>query len=181
MHGLSAFLSPKEYTILDLGADEYTVGRLHPMIDQDLRLRKLRQETEGIVLLDVVLGEGAHADPAGELAPVISEIGAQVVAIVIGTDEDPQGLAVQIETLEKAGARVFRTVTEAVEWIFLHRQSVEEDLVPVESIQGPVINIGLESFHASLLAQGASSVQVDWRPPAGGNEKLAGILARMKG
>lgn len=181
LHGLSAFLSPREYAIVDLGADEFTVGRLHPMIDQDLRLRKLRQEAGGIILLDVVLGEGAHADPAGELAPVIAEIDAEVVAIVIGTDEDPQGLAVQIETLEKAGARVFRTVTEAVEWIFLHRQSVEEDFVPVESIQGPVINIGLESFHASLLAQGASSVQVDWRPPAGGNEKLAGILARMKG
>jgi FdrA protein len=187
MHGLSVFLSPKEFNIIDLGADEYTVGRLHPMIDQDLRLRKLRQEAGGIVLLDVVLGEGAHADPAGELAPVITEIraeiNAEVIAIVIGTDEDPQGLAVQIETLEKAGARVFRTVNEAVEWIFLHRKSAEEDLLPVplESVQGPVINIGLESFHASLLAQGASSVQVDWRPPAGGNEKLAGILARMKG
>jgi FdrA protein len=55
--------------------------------------------------------------------------------------------------------------------------------VPLESVQGPVaaVNVGLESFHASLLAQGASAVQVDWRPPAGGNEKLAGILARMKG
>jgi FdrA protein len=182
MHGLSAFLSPKEYTIVDLGADEYTVGRLHPMIDLDLRIRKLRQEAGDIILLDVVLGEGAHADPAGELAPVISEIDAEVLAIVIGTDEDPQGLEVQIETLEKAGARVFRTVTEAVEWIFLHRKSAEEELfpVPLESVQGPVINIGLEAFHASLLAQGASSVQVDWRPPAGGNEKLAGILARMK-
>ncbi|HVG11186.1 MAG TPA: acyl-CoA synthetase FdrA [Thermoanaerobaculia bacterium] len=175
MHGLSAFLSPKEYTIIDLGADEFTVGRLHPMIDQDLRIRKLRQEAGGIILLDVVLGEGAHADPAGELAPVISEIKAEVLVIVIGTDEDPQGLAVQIETLEKAGARVFRTVNEAVEWIFLHRKSAEEDLLPVslESIQGPIVNVGLDSFHANL--------QVDWRPPAGGNEKLAGILARMKG
>ncbi|MEA2564522.1 MAG: FdrA protein [Acidobacteriota bacterium] len=175
MHGLSAFLSPKEYTIVDLGADEFTVGRLHPMIDQDLRIRKLRQETGGIVLLDVVLGEGSHADPAGELAPVIEHIKAEVLVIVIGTDEDPQGLAVQIETLAKAGARVFRTVNEAVEWIFLHRKSAEEDLLPVplEAAQGPVINIGLDLFHADL--------QVDWRPPAGGNEKLAGILARMKG
>lgn len=182
LHGLSAFLSPEEYEILDLGADEYTVGRLHPMIDQDLRLRKLRQAPGGIILLDVVLGEGAHADPAGELAPAIAGISAQVLAIVIGTDDDPQGLAVQIETLEKAGARVFRTVTEAVEWIFLHRKSAEEDLLPV-SIEEPVaaVNVGLESFHASLLAQGVSAVQVDWRPPAGGNEKLAGILARMKG
>lgn len=182
LHGLSAFLSSNEFSILDLGADEFTVGRLHPMIDQDLRLRKLRQADAGVILLDVVLGEGAHADPAGELAPVIAELEAEVLAIVIGTDEDPQGLAVQIETLEKAGARVFRTVTEAVEWIFLHRKSEEEDLLPV-SVQEPVaaVNVGLESFHASLLGQGASSVQVDWRPPAGGNEKLAGILARMKG
>lgn len=177
--GLSAFLS--DLSIVDLGADELTVGRLHPMIDQDLRLRKLRQEDAGVILLDVVLGDGAHADPAGELAPVISEIDAQVVAIVIGTEEDPQGLAVQIETLEKAGARVFRTVTEAVEWIALHHQSAQEDLLPVGSVEGPVINVGLESFHASLLAQGATSIHVDWRPPAGGNEKLAGILARMKG
>lgn len=180
MHGLSAFLSPTEYAILDLGADEFTVGRLHPMIDQDLRIRKLRNEAGGIILLDVVLGEGAHADPAGELAPVIAGLDAEVLAIVIGTDDDPQDLKVQIETLERAGARVFRTVDEAVEWIFLHRKGAEEDLLPV-SIEGPVINVGLESFHASLVAQGASSVQVDWRPPAGGNEKLAGILARMKG
>ncbi|MFL6293602.1 MAG: acyl-CoA synthetase FdrA, partial [Thermoanaerobaculia bacterium] len=171
MNGLAAFLSPEEYTVLDLGADEFTVGRLHPMIDQDLRLRKLRQEAAdpevGLILLDVVLGEGAHADPAGELAPVIEAIRPEVIAIVIGTEEDPQDLAVQIETLERAGARVFRTVTEAVEWIFRHRRSAEEDLLPV-SIQEPVaaVNIGLESFHASLLAQGASSVQVDWRPPA---------------
>ena len=179
--GLSAFLSPREFSIVDLGADEFTVGRLHPMIDQDLRLRKLRQADAGMVLLDVVLGDGAHADPAGELAPVIEQIDAQVVAIVIGTEEDPQGLAVQIETLEKAGARVFRTVTDAVEWIAVHHQSVQEDLLPVSLEPGPVINIGLESFHASFLAQGAASVQVEWRPPAGGNEKLAGILARMKG
>ncbi|HWM93127.1 MAG TPA: acyl-CoA synthetase FdrA [Thermoanaerobaculia bacterium] len=190
--GLSAFLTPEERTVVDLGADEFTVGRLHPMIDQDLRLRKLRQEAAdpevGLILLDVVLGEGAHADPAGELAPVIAEVRAarnlEVVAIVIGTDEDPQGLTVQIDTLEAAGARIFRTVTEAVEWIFLHRKSAVEDLVPVplEMVQGPVaaVNVGLESFHASLLAQGASSIQMEWRPLAGGNEKLAGILARMK-
>jgi FdrA protein len=184
MHGLSAFLAPEEYSILDLGADEFTVGRLHPMIDQDLRIRKLRQVEPdvGVVLLDVVLGEGAHADPAGELAPVIEGLDKQVVAIVIGTEEDPQDLAVQIETLERAGARVFRTVTDAVEWIFLHRRSAEEDLLPV-SIQEPIaaVNVGLDSFHASLLAQGASAIQVDWRPPAGGNERLAAILARMKG
>jgi hypothetical protein len=42
------------------------------------------------------------------------------------------------------------------------------------------INVGVEAFHASLLAQGARSVHVDWKPPAAGNEKLAAILAKMK-
>jgi FdrA protein len=207
--GLSSFLTPvwsnlgarkladslhsREHTVLDLGADEFTVGRLHPMIDQDLRLRRLRQEAAdpevGLILLDVVLGEGAHADPAGELAPEISRIRAgrslEVVAIVIGTDADPQGLEIQISTLEAAGARVFRTVTDAVDWIFLNAARVEETdgvPVPLAAVQTPMaaVNVGLESFHDSLRSQGASSVHVDWRPPAGGNERLAGILARMK-
>ncbi|MES1244794.1 MAG: acyl-CoA synthetase FdrA [Acidobacteriota bacterium] len=205
--GLSAFLAPvwsnlgkyrlddllrsREHTILDLGADEFTVGRLHPMIDQDLRLRRLRQEAAdpevGLILLDVVLGEGSHADPAGELAPEIAHIRAsrdvEVAVVVIGTDADPQGLETQISTLETAGARVFRTVTDAVEWIFLNRTEAPETApVPLEAVQAPVaaINVGLESFHDSLRSQGAASVHVDWRPPAGGNERLAGILARMK-
>jgi FdrA protein len=55
--------------------------------------------------------------------------------------------------------------------------------VPLDALRGPIaaINVGLETFYESLVAQGASAVQVDWRPPAGGDEKLAGILARMKG
>lgn len=206
--GLSAVLSPlwsnlggrrltdslksREHTILDLGADEFTVGRLHPMIDQDLRLRRLRQEAAdpevGLILLDVVLGEGAHADPAGELAPVIAQIregrNLEVVVTVIGTEDDPQDLEVQVGTLRAAGARVFRTVSDAVEWIAQRLPTAEPEGVPVplETIQGSLaaVNVGLESFHSSLVAQGASSMQVGWQPPAGGNERLAGILARMK-
>jgi FdrA protein len=192
--GLSAFLSRGQLTILDLGADEFTVGRLHPMIDQDLRLRRLRQEAAdpgvGVILLDVVLGEGAHADPAGELAPEIARARAgrnlEVAVVVIGTDADPQGLDNQIATLEAAGARVFRTVSDAVEWIFLHAAGPFEPggaPVPLEAVREPLaaINIGLESFQESLRSQGATALQMDWRPPAGGDERLAGILARMKG
>jgi FdrA protein len=204
--GLSACLSPlwsnldgarrledplqsRDHTILDLGADEFTVGRLHPMIDQDLRLRRLRQEAAdpevGLILLDVVLGEGAHADPAGELAPAITQARAgrqalQVAAVVIGTDEDPQDLAVQIETMTRSGARVFRTVTEAVEWIALTSLVSLSSHPPRERGELAAVNVGLETFHESLLRQGVAAVQVDWRPPAGGNEKLAALLARMK-
>lgn len=193
--GLSAVLPPSRYEILDLGADEFTVGRLHPMIDQDLRLRLLRQKAAdpqvALILLDVVLGEGAHADPAGELAPAIAEVRARrreldVAAVVIGTDEDPQDLAHQIETLEQAGAHVFRTVGALVEHAARRLEKVEEIAglpVPLAAIQEPVtaVNVGLETFYDSLTAQGATAVQVEWQPPAGGNEKLAGILARMKG
>jgi FdrA protein len=42
------------------------------------------------------------------------------------------------------------------------------------------INVGLESFTDSLKDQGAAALQVDWRPPAGGNERLAALLERMK-
>jgi len=53
--------------------------------------------------------------------------------------------------------------------------------VPLEPFAFPaVINVGLETFFDSLVAQGAPAVHVDWRPPAGGDERLMGILAKMK-
>jgi len=195
-------LRSQGHTILDLGADEFTVGRLHPMMDFDLRLRRLRQEAAdpevALILLDVVLGDGAHADPAGELAPAVERARAEaheagraldVAVLVLGTRQDPQDLKEQIATLKRAGARVCRSVGELVEYTLLrldeigaHDAEPSFPPVPLEAIRDTraVINIGIETFSASLAAQGAQVVQVDWRPPAGGNEKLAGILARMK-
>lgn len=195
-------LRSQGHTILDLGADEFTVGRLHPMIDFDLRLRRLRQEAAdpetALILLDVVLGDGAHADPAGELATAIESARADartagrsldVAAIVIGTDLDPQDRALQIRTLEQVGVRVCRSLTDMVDYTLWRLEEMGEGLVsagkpvPLEALRGPVaaVNVGLELFYDSLAAQGAQAVQVDWKPPAGGNEKLAGILSRMKG
>jgi FdrA protein len=206
LQGLTALIDPERgqgHAILDLGADEYTVGRLHPMIDFDLRLRRLRQEAAdpqvALILLDVVLGDGAHADPAGELAPAIERARGEaqaagrtldVAVLVVGTDLDPQDLGQQIETLAKAGARVYRSVSELVAHAARRMDEIQgEDprsefpAVPLEAVRGPVaaVNVGLESFYDSLTSQGARAVQVEWKPPAGGNERLAGILARMKG
>jgi FdrA protein len=163
------------------------------MIDQDLRLRRLRAEAANsavsIILLDVVLGDGSHADPAGELAPVIEEAlagrsGLAVFALVVGTDQDPQGIDEQGATLERAGARVFRTVGALVEAVWDRLAPAPEDIgvpVPLDALAPPaVINVGLESFYDSLAAREVQAVQVEWKPSAGGNEKLAGILARMK-
>ena len=187
-------LKSQAHTIVDLGDDVFMVGRLHPMMDNDLRLRRLRQEAAdpdvGLILLDVVLGEGAHPDPASELAPAIREIRdsgleIEVVVMVIGTDSDPQNLESQVERLKSAGAIVFRTATEAIDYVaYRFSQSPTSEGVPVslETLNQPlvVINVGLESFYASLVGQGAQAVHVDWQPPAGGNEKLAAILAKMK-
>src|SRR5215212_295760 len=182
------------HTIIDLGDEFFMVGRLHPMIDNDLRIRRIKQEAAdpevGMILFDVVLGEGSHPDPAEELVPVIREIHEkrkkiEFVAIVIGTDDDPQNLKSQIERLKGAGAMVFRTVAEAVEYISLRFSSHTASPYPpvnLEQLNQPfaAINVGLESFYDSLVSQGAQAVQVQWRPPAGGNEKLASLLARMK-
>jgi len=190
---LSDPLQSQAHSIIDLGDDVFMVGRLHPMIDNDLRLRRLRQEAAdpqvGLILLDVVLGEGAHPDPASELGPVIKEIVAggqiEVVVMVVGTEADPQNMEGQIEKLVEAGAKVFRNPTEAVEYValrFTARPLAVGQPVSLADFQSPfaAINLGLESFSASLRGQGANVVQVDWRPPAGGNEKLMGILERMK-
>ncbi len=88
------------HVLLDLGAEEYTRGVPHPMIDPTGRLELLRRQGDdpavAVVLLDVVLGHGAHEDPAGRLAPVCAELmaggGPQVVAYVLGTEKRPAGV-----------------------------------------------------------------------------------------
>lgn len=190
---LQSPLQSQAHTVLDLGEDEFTQGRLHPMMDNDLRLRRLRQEAAdpevGLLLLDVVLGEGAHPDPAGELAPAIAAVKAEreldVVALVVGTDEDPQDRPAQIEKLEAAGAVVFTDTTSALNYVNEKlARAPQNDFPPValDAFHAPfaAINVGLESFYDSLQAQGGEVVQVEWRPPAGGNERLAALLARMK-
>ncbi len=41
-----------------------------------------------------------------------------------------------------------------------------------------VVNVGLEAFSRDLEAQGVDVVQVDWSPPAGGDTRLAELLAK---
>ncbi|SDU69443.1 hypothetical protein [Jiangella alkaliphila] len=107
------------HAMIDFGDDELTRGRPHPMIDNSLRTERLLAEARdpscGVVLLDVVLGHGAHPDPAAELAPAIvrarNVAGARgrdlaVVVALIGTADDPQGLESQARALRDAGASV---------------------------------------------------------------------------
>jgi len=187
-------LHSQAHTILDLGEDEFTQGRLHPMMDNELRIRRLRQEAAdpevGLILLDVVLGEGAHPDPAAELAPAIETVrdkaGVPVAVILVGTEDDPQDLDTQAERLAAAGASVFYNVAAAVEACNLHLPAPglpAQKPPPLATFQKPLaaINVGLETFYDSLTGQGAEVVQVEWRPPAGGNEEMMALLQRLKG
>jgi FdrA protein len=115
------------HQILDLGSDEFTVGRAHPMLDPAVRIEAIARAGKdpevAVLLLDVLLGYGVSADPAGDIAPAVEAARAEarahgrglaVVATVVGTRDDPQGLAGQIERLEQAGAWVLPSNAQAV-------------------------------------------------------------------
>jgi FdrA protein len=115
------------HTVIDLGDDQFTRGRPHPMIDQSLRNERILTEAVdpevAVILLDVVLGYGAHPDPAAEIAPVIrkaqslaAQDGRPVVFVgtVCGTAADPQGLARQEAALKEAGVLLADSNAQAV-------------------------------------------------------------------
>lgn len=108
------------HVCLDMGEEEYTSGRPHPMIDPEARVELLREQaadpTVAVVLLDVVIGDGAHPDPGAVLAPVAAELvaaGAAVVAYVLGADRDPQGFERQRDVMREAGCVVAGTNARA--------------------------------------------------------------------
>ena len=120
-------LKTNGYEVIDLGDDIYTQGKPHPMIDPEVRIRKIREyaadKDTGVILLDCVLGYGCHLDMAGCLAPVIRESmdkakaeGRELyfVASVCGTDKDPQDYRQSVETLKASGAFVEESNAKAI-------------------------------------------------------------------
>jgi FdrA protein len=116
----------KRHTCVDMGTEDFTRERPHPMIDLKLRCERLLQEAKesdvAVVLLDVVLGYGAHPDPAGELAQTIEKAKKttnknggylSVVASVCGTPDDPQGLTGQEEKLRNIGTIIMPSNAQA--------------------------------------------------------------------
>ena len=133
----------KKHTCIDMGSEEFIVGRPHPMIDFTMRKRRIVQEAKvpetAVVLLDVVLGYGAHQNPAAELFPSILEAKAvaeqnggllSVVASIVGTPEDPQDLRKQERKLKKAGVIVMPSNAQAtrIAALIATRGTVEEKL-----------------------------------------------------
>jgi len=210
------------HMVLDLGAEEFTRGRPHPMIDPSMRRQHLleaaRNPAVAVVLCDVMLGWGAHPDPAGALAAAWEE--AQTIAQatgrgfvgishVCGAPNDPQGFEAQCEILRNQGIILADSNAQAVglaaaalgthvQASVLPPLAVDQDertILPQEQLSsvaiparlpalfadGPrVINVGLELFATQLAAHGVPVVHVDWRPPAGGDTRLASLLARLQ-
>ena len=132
------------HQILDLGDDQYTVGRPHPMIDPQTRtemILKAGQEKAGVLLVDLVLGRGSHPNPAAPLAGAIRQAsdmaaaaGRRLVAVgsVVGTADDPQDLAGQVAQLEEAGVELLPSNAEAARFAaLLVKRALAETLLEV--------------------------------------------------
>jgi len=116
-----------EHTCVDLGDDDFTVGKPHPMIDPVARVERLPIEAAdpevAIVLMDFVLGYGSHVDPAGEMLQSIIDAKKAmqsknkylcVIGYICGTEGDPQDYMFQSEKLEKAGVILMHSNAQAV-------------------------------------------------------------------
>lgn len=116
----------KEHTVIDLGDEEFTMGRPHPVIDPEpvrmAILREGRKEDTAVLLLDFILGPAINPDPVGSVIEQIKEVKKShsaiggylsVVASVCGTDGDPQNLTRQTQLLEEAGVVVMRSNAQA--------------------------------------------------------------------
>lgn len=133
------------HTAIDLGSDEFTVGRPHPMIDYGLRIERLLKEADdpsvACIVLDVVLGYGSHPNPAEILAPAIRRAKAAakakgrelpVICFLCGTDADPRPFEPQKAMLADAGAEIVGSSTGAA----LAAQAIARRMAADESATG---------------------------------------------
>jgi FdrA protein len=203
VHDAGVLLRADGHEVIDLGDDAYTRGRPHPMIDPAVRNGRvaaaIADQRTAAVLLDVVLGYGAHPDPAGVLAPVVAEGLANlhkagrdlaVVASVCGTERDPQVRSAQVLALEQAGVTVMPSNASAVRNALntLRRRprraaqtvAVAGPIAKLLSQQPRVINIGLQEFADALVEHGTQMVQYDWSPVAGGDKHLQRLIDALR-
>jgi len=115
-----------KHCCIDLGDDYFTKGRPHPMISPETRNRYILSEAEdpevAVLLLDIVLGYGAHMDMAGALSENIKIAKSKaeqkggylsVIVSVCGTMKDPQDFVSQARKLADIGAVVMPSNAQA--------------------------------------------------------------------
>lgn len=108
--------------IVDFGADEYTRSKPHPMIDPSQRDaaidNAIADPDVAVVLMDLVIGQGAHSDPASHIASIVGSRGPHapaIIASVTGTESDLQRRSVQAQILRNAGILVAPSNAHACE------------------------------------------------------------------
>ncbi len=112
----------REHTMVDMGEDEFTTGRPHPMIDLGLRNKRIEAESgdkeTAVILFDLVLGYGANPDPAGNMTETLNKAKDKkiLVASICGTDSDPQNYSGQVSKLKNCGVTVLPTNTQATRY-----------------------------------------------------------------
>ncbi len=196
-HKAGFMLHTDEHAVIDLGDDVYTRGRPHPMIDPSVRTERIDviDEKTGVLLVDVVLGFGSHADPAGAVADSVKALQAKrssplvVIATVTGTEADPQVRSEQIARLEDAGIIVLNSPRQAVMLATLlvkpeacnkPEALLKEAVSPVLVKEPAVINIGLREFADDLQTNDVRCVFYQWAPACGGDERLQALLKLMQ-
>jgi succinyl-CoA synthetase alpha subunit len=115
------------HSIIDLGEEEFTKGRPHPMIDPTIRKLRILEEVKdpkvGVVLLDFVLGYGSNPDPVGAIIDELQMAKETankegrylpVITHVCGTKNDIQGYERSISKLHSVGCIVMPTNALAV-------------------------------------------------------------------
>ena len=207
-HPEGMMLKKDGHEIIDLGDDVYTNGRAHPMIDPTFRVEKVKEAAHdaetAIILLDNVIGYGAHEDMAGVFAPVIKEAKEEAakegkafiaIASVTGTANDPQVYQDQVDKLEDAGVVVLESNAEATKLaadlvkylngeITLKTSEGKsagdlEKVAELISSKPRVVNVGLKSFAQTVAENGGQVVQYQWKPIAGGNKRLASLVNQL--
>lgn len=119
LHKIGNHEASKGHTFIDFGDDSFTQGRPHPMIDPSLRLERIVKEAKdpevGVIIIDMILGYGAHMDPVGATLPAIKEAKEiarregrhlEILAFVLGTELDPQVFDDQVERLMAEGVTI---------------------------------------------------------------------------
>lgn len=199
-HEEGVMFAANGHSVIDLGDDAYTVGRAHPMIDPTVRnemiIKAALDPQTAIIIMDVVIGYGAHPQPAEQAieaikiarekrAPELGEV--TYIAAVCGTLQDYQDMTLQKNILKEAGIMLLANNREVVESALstINATPATETKAagkPTSALiqDGPkVINIGLASFAEDLRKAKAEVVQVNWAPPAGGDEELIKALDQL--
>ncbi len=193
-HDKGVMLEQNGHKIIDLGDDFYTVGKPHPMIDPSIREDEIAQlgnkPDVGVLLIDLVIGYGANADPAESVISGYQKACAKrddnhpliAIATVTGSEQDPQCRSKQIEALKSANIVVMNNLPEAIllakKLITTNKSANLVKPYPLLS-HISVINAGLRGFAEDLQASNIPVVHYQWAPIAGGNKRLAAILQKL--